>query len=106
MMDTMQVIDKDHFLTQFDRLESKLSGNRQAWVRDLRKQAFARFEELGFPTARAEDWRFTNVSGIAKHAFQSVIGSDVFLNGDVLEREDIGLEPGIHTVFVNGHFAD
>ena len=106
MMDTMQVIDKDHFLAQFDRLESKLSGNGQPWLRDLRKQAFARFEELGFPTSRTEDWRFTNVSGIAKHAFQSVVGSDAFLNADVLEREDIGLEPGIHTVFVNGHFAD
>src|SRR5260370_4391917 len=106
MMDTMQVIDKNHFLAQFDRLENQLPGSEFPWVRDLRKQAFARFEELGLPTSRTEDWRFTNVSAIAKHAFQTVADADAILSADQLKRADIGLESGIRKVFVNGQFAD
>jgi len=106
MMDTMQVLDKDHFLTQFDRLETELSGNGQAWVRDLRKRAFARFEELGFPTSRTEDYRFTNVSGIAKHAFQTVADGNAVLAADDLRQAEIAFDSGIRKVFVNGHFAE
>src|ERR1019366_3466455 len=35
----------------------------------LRDAAFARFVELGFPTTHNEEWRFTNVSAIARTAF-------------------------------------
>jgi Fe-S cluster assembly protein SufD len=106
MMDTMQVLDKDHFLTQFDRLETKLSGNGQSWVRDLRKRAFARFEELGFPTSRTEDWRFTNVSGIAKYAFQTVGDADAVLDAEAFRKAEIAFDSGLRKVFVNGHLAD
>jgi Fe-S cluster assembly protein SufD len=35
-----------------------------AWLAGLRRSAFARFEELGFPTPRNEDWRYTGVQPI------------------------------------------
>jgi Fe-S cluster assembly protein SufD len=108
MMDTMQVIDKDHFLTQFDRLENQLAGSDLPWVRDLRKQAFARFEELGLPRARSEDWRFTNVSAIAKQAFQIPAEPDVMgITSGKLKRAEF-VDPGLGAlnVFVNGHFAE
>src|SRR5260370_18709432 len=98
MMDTMQVIDKDHFLTQFDRLERQLPGSDQPWVRDLPKQAFARFEELGLPTSRTEDWRFTNVSAIAKHAFQALAETDIAkVSKGILERVDVRFDSGLGT---------
>jgi Fe-S cluster assembly protein SufD len=37
-----------------------------AWVQELREAAFQRFAELGFPTTREEEWRFTNVAPIAR----------------------------------------
>ena len=37
-----------------------------AWVKERREQAAKRFAEVGFPTTRQEDWRFTNVSPIAE----------------------------------------
>src|ERR1019366_3855059 len=40
-----------------------------AWMQSLRDAAFARFAELGFPTTHNEEWRFTNVSAIARTAF-------------------------------------
>ncbi|HET8541611.1 MAG TPA: Fe-S cluster assembly protein SufD [Anaeromyxobacter sp.] len=36
-----------------------------AWLADARRAALARFEALGLPTARHEDWRFTSLSGLA-----------------------------------------
>ena len=35
-----------------------------AWLAELRRAAFARFEELGFPTPHDEDWRYTGVQPI------------------------------------------
>lgn len=35
-----------------------------AWLTELRRTAFARFEQLGFPTPRHEDWRYTGVQPI------------------------------------------
>ena len=43
-----------------------------AWLQSLRDAAFARFAELGFPTTHNEEWRFTNVSAIARTAFTPV----------------------------------
>ncbi|HUP04043.1 MAG TPA: Fe-S cluster assembly protein SufD [Bryobacteraceae bacterium] len=41
------------------------------WVRAMREAGFARFAELGFPTTHDEEWRFTNVSRIARTAFRA-----------------------------------
>jgi Fe-S cluster assembly protein SufD len=42
----------------------------EPWLQELRERAFARFSELGFPTTRDEEWRFTNVAPIARAAFR------------------------------------
>ncbi|MFL6279028.1 MAG: Fe-S cluster assembly protein SufD [Vicinamibacterales bacterium] len=39
------------------------------WLQDLRERGAARFAALGFPTARDEDWRFTNIAPIANAEF-------------------------------------
>jgi Fe-S cluster assembly protein SufD len=60
-----------------------------------------RFAELGFPTDRNEDWRFTNLTALAKVAFQ--LGS-TRMGPDV--EELLRAAPPIATrlVFVNGHY--
>jgi len=44
---------------------------------ELRGGAFQRFLELGFPTTREEEWRFTNVASIARQTFQVKDGAPV-----------------------------
>ena len=39
-------------------------------VDDLRRAAMARFEQVGFPSNKDEEWRFTNVAPIAKTPFK------------------------------------
>jgi Fe-S cluster assembly protein SufD len=43
-----------------------------AWVRDVRQAAMARFERLGFPTPRNEDWHFTSAAPIADAEFHAL----------------------------------
>jgi Fe-S cluster assembly protein SufD len=45
-----------------------------AWIKSLREDAFARFELLGFPTQRNEDWHFTNSAPIAERPFRLATG--------------------------------
>src|SRR5438445_2385173 len=58
------------YLDIFPAFEKRAVGHNVAWLRELRAQAFARFCETGFPTTHDEDWRFTNVSAIARTPFQ------------------------------------
>ena len=50
-------------------LEERPRGGSR-WLQDLRDHAASRFVELGFPTVRDEEWRFTNVSPIASTEFK------------------------------------
>ena len=61
----------DRYLADFRALEQGLDGRGPDWLRRLRGQAFARFQELGFPTARKgnEPWKYTNVAPIAEREF-------------------------------------
>ncbi len=40
------------------------------WLQDLRERGATRFAQLGFPTVREEEWRFTNVAPIAATEFR------------------------------------
>src|ERR1044072_5374568 len=41
----------------------------QAWLGRLRENAMSRFEELGFPSTKDEEWKYTNVAAIARTQF-------------------------------------
>jgi Fe-S cluster assembly protein SufD len=40
------------------------------WLQTLRKQGMARFQALGFPTTKNEDWHFTSVAPISERTFR------------------------------------
>lgn len=65
-------------------------------LKELRKKAEARFKANGFPTTREEQWRFTDVSPVAKGAFSNE-----------WKKATIGFEPlgDICIVFENGRLS-
>jgi Fe-S cluster assembly protein SufD len=76
------------------------------WLQPLRAAGIASFTELGFPTLRDEDWRFTNVAPIAALPFQPAPA--VVANGaesKALSAASFAGLPGCRLVFVNGFFA-
>jgi Fe-S cluster assembly protein SufD len=82
------------------------SGSQPFWLSSLRSAAMATFSELGFPSLRDEDWRFTNVAPIAGLPFQPARA--VAANGaesKTLNAAPFAALPGCRLVFVNGFFA-
>ena len=76
------------------------------WLWALRKQGMARFQALGFPTTKNEDWHFTSVAPIADRAFRLAPLEVRGVKRSDLARFNFG-ENGWHTlVFVNGAFSE
>jgi len=74
-------------------------------IDQIRRDAARRFAELGYLTTRDEEWRFTNVSPIAKTHF-----SEAFSDLSAPERAQLDgrLSPskgGLRLVFINGRYA-
>jgi Fe-S cluster assembly protein SufD len=82
------------------------SGAQPAWLSPLRNAALATFSELGFPTLRDEDWRFTNVAPIAALPFQPAHAVAVnSAESKLLSEAAFAKLPGCRLVFVNGFFS-
>src|SRR5882672_1145997 len=96
----------DPYLKAFERFEQAGASRQPSWLFPLRKAGIARFAELGFPTLRNEDWRFTNVAPIAKLPFKPVFESTSDgLTKDSLTQFPFAKLPGTRLVFVNGLYA-
>jgi Fe-S cluster assembly protein SufD len=104
-METMlapeQMKEADPYIAAFDRFEQE--RNEPAWLESLRKAGMARFAELGFPTTRDEDWRFTNVAPIAKLPFQPV--TEPGAQTVPLKQFNFTALDCTRLVFIDGHFA-
>jgi Fe-S cluster assembly protein SufD len=72
------------------------------WLQDLRDHAASRFVELGFPTVRDEEWRFTNVAPIASTEFRPAPAARV--TAEALDAFVYADAP-FRLVVVNGRFA-
>ncbi len=92
------------YLESFADFERHTAGREPGWVQSLRRNAFARFCEVGFPTTHDEDWRFTNVSEIARTPFQLARDGAAALAASDLRQWRVAGEACL-LVFVNGHFS-
>ncbi len=77
-----------------------------AWIAPMRKAGMSRFTEIGFPTLNDEDWRFTNVSAIARLPFKPIFqSSQGNITPGMVADFTFGRLSGSRLVFVNGHYA-
>ncbi len=84
---------------------TKSLGNEEApsWFSDLRAQGFSRFNELGIPTVKDEEWKYTSLLALAKHAF------DIAKAGQCAEAEALKnyrSDKDINIVFINGLLSE
>ena len=61
---TPRVDPRERYRREFESLEAELAGASRPWLRRSRRAALDRFDELGFPTTRNEDWKYTRVTAI------------------------------------------
>jgi Fe-S cluster assembly protein SufD len=86
------------FLAEIDKARAG-RGGEPSFLAELRDRAAERFAELGIPTPRREEWRFTNLREIAETPYAVANG-----NGSNPSIEPWAL-PGCHRlVLVDGHF--
>jgi Fe-S cluster assembly protein SufD len=99
----MSVESQNRYREEFARLEPQLAGVELPWLRRARCAAFDRFAELGFPTTRHEDWKYTNVAAIEKRPFRPLPES---LNGvNTAQVNELAFSGSHLLVFVNGRYS-
>ncbi|NBB21029.1 Fe-S cluster assembly protein SufD [Runella sp. CRIBMP] len=102
-MDLSKNIDlKQQLVADFQATESRLNGEAKTEVHQKRREAMQRFEALGFPTIKHEEWKYSNVNNLVKQAFDFNVKSD-FGTNDVETLEIPNLQGNV-LYFVNGMY--
>lgn len=95
---------KDSYVAEFASSEAQISG--PPWLREIRKKAIGRFESLGFPTQRHEDWKYTNLSPLLRVPFKpAILARPDGVVAEKLEPFAFGILKTSRIVFVNGRYA-
>jgi Fe-S cluster assembly protein SufD len=95
--------EKKVYRSHFEQLEHDRDGSVR--LHGLRQEALARFEELGFPSGRDEDWKFTSLASLAKVPFKPArrpAAGEVSLAQ--LEQAALPLGTAQRLVFLNGSY--
>lgn len=95
--------------TQWHDLLEETRGRRSPdephFLRMLRERAFARFETLGIPTTKHEEWRFTNISPAVARVVRLPASADARVDRAAIENFAVPGLLGPTFVFVNGKFS-
>jgi Fe-S cluster assembly protein SufD len=101
------MINQDRYREQFAQLQSGRTGARLPWLQRARTAAFERFAELGLPTVRDEDWKYTSVATLEKRAFK--VAPESFDGVDADQLAQLALAHALADthllVFINGRHA-
>lgn len=100
----MIVTETTTYQEHFDRALQAFPSEQPQWLAGRRREGFERFNQLGFPTTKQEDWRFTNVATIAKSSF--AIAGDTRSEHALAAIAEAGLGDATYRlVFINGQLA-
>ena len=94
----------ESYLRGFERISAAEGADAPDWARTLRLSAITRFETLGFPTMKNEDWHFTSVAPIAEREFDLLAPPKHGVKAAQLAAYTFGARDWHTLVFVNGRF--
>ena len=103
-MTTTMTTTENSYLRDFTGSNSGREAPGPDWLLSLRHSAAARFAEVGFPTRRNEEWRFTNIAPIADTPFTLADKAESEMSLETLAGYTYEGMGGTQLVFVNGHF--
>ena len=98
-------INKDfEFIKNFEKIADSFKDSDQPeWLVQRRKESLNRFKELGLPTVKDEEWKYTSVKPML--AQQYALSSKSKLN-ETQELDEYCGKNDINLVFVNGVFDE
>jgi Fe-S cluster assembly protein SufD len=108
----MSAVAEETAKAAFERsLEESFRESRSprdpAWLAALRRSAMERLREIGFPTVRDDDWKYTNVAPILKVPFMLAPGEGprgVPARSQPPHPDPLPEGEGMQLVFVNGRY--
>lgn len=72
-MSSQLATESNSYSTAFRALLERTGRAEPQWLRRVRENSFARFEQVGFPSVKDEEWKYTNVAPIAKLQFAPAV---------------------------------
>jgi Fe-S cluster assembly protein SufD len=102
----VDVVSKPVVVDHHARLIEKRNGGEPAWLKSIRAHALDLFTKRGYPTTRDEEWKFTNISPIAKTNFKLGEAQHAKITAEQVRGFDVpDLGAAARVVFINGIFA-
>jgi len=91
------------FIKELQAIANSLqSAQSPQWFKKIRLAGISKFSELGIPTVKDEEWKYTNLASLAKLTFERPT------NSDLIEMEAFRAyrnDEDINIVFVNGSLS-
>lgn len=100
----MIVTDSSTYQDHFERFQQDVSADQPTWLAERRRVALERFLQLGFPTTKQEDWRFTNISPLTAIDFDQPPSAHSKSAAALAAAAELG-DDCHRLVFINGQFA-
>ncbi len=92
----------DHYQNEFSSVWSKLPGYKTSWLDRLRLKAINEFTLEGFPSLKAEDWKYTDLTAVKEARFRTRQLPSSDIPRDQVDNIIKELEGAISIVFVDG----
>lgn len=96
---------KDKLESSFIVFENDLNGAAKTPVHKVRQEAFQRFEEMGFPTKRDEEWKYTNLKPILKPDYRIFPSADNSIDFSAVKQYFLSDVDSYKLVFIDGVFS-
>ena len=90
------------FVDAFDAARPGLPGADLSWLKDIREAGIERFNDLGLPTPKLEDWKYTRLKPLDDTDYQLVSDEDGAAAVDLIPSVLADSSDHSRLVFVNG----
>lgn len=95
---------QDKLIDQYKLFISHLNGHNTPSLQKIREEGIIAFEEVGLPTTKNEEWKYTNLNPILKHDFKHAFK---YSAQEIDLKELPQIEKDINRiVLVNGFYSD
>ncbi|CAG4994777.1 FeS cluster assembly protein SufD [Dyadobacter sp. CECT 9275] len=101
-MSTETIDLKTKLVADFQAREAVMNGEASSAFHQKKRAAIARFDKLGFPTIRNEEWKYSNVKDLISESYH--FNAESTLSSADLENLNIPDQDANILYFVNGHY--
>jgi len=91
------------YIEHFQRLKPTFIGNHLPWLRRARETSLAHFMAEGFPNRHQEEWKYTDLSFLAKQHYEWAPRNES-VTREMIAKYQLENTPTHQLVFIDGYF--